>query len=95
MIDPNSSMGTGMAPFCPDPQATVESLLDLIGDWLTYVGGMHEVLADMAADPEPPDRHQLACMLGTVALLIRQSESCIRQVKFRYVREAGEMTGGD
>lgn len=77
-----------------DPDASVESLLDHVGDWLEYAGGLHEVLADNAADVSPPDRHQLACLLGTTALLIRMSAQCVRQAKVRYVWDSKDILGG-
>lgn len=76
-----------------NPEAGVETLLDYAGDWLNYADGLHEVLADMAADTTPPDQHQLACLLGTTALLIRMSAQCLRQAKVRYVWDAKDTKG--
>jgi len=93
MNDPNERRARGEDCHTFDPDGSVESLLDHVGDWLEYAGGLHEVLADQAADATPPDPHQLACLLGTVAMLIRMSAQSVRQAKVRYVWDAKDTAG--
>lgn len=88
MNDSNDLGRLGEGSYVLDPEATVDTLLDDAGEWLSYAEGINEVLAEGAAELDLPDRRHVIRLVGANALLIRMAMQCVQHAKVRRMWDA-------